>query len=533
MLDVEQGEVPPVVEGEAVVRGPVLDPRLEQRLALVDPVLHLHHVGERMDGPAVAAFDFQCRARRGLGAAVLVALLEAEGLHAEDVGVAGHVAVEVTDDAADAVAQAYGIAEIEVGQVTALDGERVAGPRGKHAVPRRPRLVPAAFHEVARGGGQHPLAVVRLVRQGLGLLDALADRRQILALAHHQHGAGIEDVAEHETGVLLDGGGEGLGRVAEIALELVQRLLVRLQRAGLAGRDGHAAGVGAGGRIGGHGQLSIEIPDSSGPRTAARRGESVRGGRPPTVADVVKKTSRNRPTLPATRRGELVKWPTGGACRRRVPSNPRLPELSDDPRTPPPQHPHHADLPRPHAGPGEHAACRPRKRRACESGRRPRRPATCAGGHVVVLQHAAAGEPERMECDGNELGEEGRALAKRIGEEFRRLGIPVARVEASERCVARQTAELLGFGDVAVNPDLNPVGAETTDAGEVARLRALVTSGAPDDANVLLVSHGVNVNRLLKTSVEHAPGTVHVFRTAEGKTAYVGMVEAAALSGVE
>lgn len=155
------------------------------------------------------------------------------------------------------------------------------------------------------------------------------------------------------------------------------------------------------------------------------------------------------------------------------------------------------------------------------------------GGHVVVLQHAAAGEPERTECDGDELGEEGRALAKRIGEEFRRLGIPVARVESSERCVARQTAELLGFGDVAVNPDLNPVGAETSDADEVARLRALVTTGAPDEANVLLVSHGANVNRLLKTSVEHAPGTVHVFRTAESKTAYVGMVEAAALSGVE
>ena len=62
-----------------------------------------------------------------LGAGVVAGLLEAEGVHAEQVAVAGHLVVPVRQGLRDAVAQHHRVAEVEVDDVRRLQRERSRG----------------------------------------------------------------------------------------------------------------------------------------------------------------------------------------------------------------------------------------------------------------------------------------------------------------------------------------------------------------------------------------------------------------------
>lgn len=146
------------------------------------------------------------------------------------------------------------------------------------------------------------------------------------------------------------------------------------------------------------------------------------------------------------------------------------------------------------------------------------------GGYVLILQHAAAGEPEASNGCGDTLSATERDVANAIGKGFRASGIPVSRVAASARCAAVETARALGLGTVEVDADLDPVAVDTTDAAEVGRLKSMLAVETAADSNVLLVSHRDNVNRLLGIDVTSAPGTLHVLRRGDGAVAYVGSV---------
>ena len=148
------------------------------------------------------------------------------------------------------------------------------------------------------------------------------------------------------------------------------------------------------------------------------------------------------------------------------------------------------------------------------------------GGNLLILEHVAANESDAMESceDGSHLDDTERSAAETIGNAFRQAGITVNRLLASERCVARETARLLDLGEVQVDPNLNPVAIDSTDAGDVARLRNMLEFPTTPDSNVLLVSHGDNVNRLLKTDVDSPAGTLHVLRTTDGSVSYVGTI---------
>ena len=128
-FEVEQREVPPVVDGEEVAGTPVGFALAEEADAVGDPAAHLVGVDDRVDRPHVVGVDGQRRQPGLLGLAVAARLLEAEGLHAaHDRGVRV-LGVEGEQGAARAVAQVGGVAEEEVEQVADL--QRRAGRVGQ------------------------------------------------------------------------------------------------------------------------------------------------------------------------------------------------------------------------------------------------------------------------------------------------------------------------------------------------------------------------------------------------------------------
>jgi hypothetical protein len=77
------------------------------------------------------------------------------------------------------------------------------------------------------------------------------------------------------------------------------------------------------------------------------------------------------------------------------------------------------------------------------------------GGHVIVFRHGAT-FPDQADTDPlnpknvaqqRQLNDDGRALAKAIGEAMRKLKIPVGEVQTSLFQRAVDTGTLLGFGD--------------------------------------------------------------------------------------
>jgi phosphohistidine phosphatase SixA len=110
-----------------------------------------------------------------------------------------------------------------------------------------------------------------------------------------------------------------------------------------------------------------------------------------------------------------------------------------------------------------------------------------SGGYVLFMRHAQQlpdkPEREKIDCHENRLAPAGIEQARTVGSHLRRIGVPVARVWASEYCRARQTATLLDVGNFEVTPDLN-----MTERFKERRQR--ITTAPEPGTNVLLVSHG-------------------------------------------
>jgi hypothetical protein len=222
---------------------PVALARGQPRDAFVDAPLHLHHVGRRVHGPAVAPLDRQCGARRLLGLLVLVALLEAERVHAEHVRVAGHLVPPVRQHARDAVAQVERVAAVEVHQVRDLQRERVARVVDEHRVERRARVVPGAVRQVLRGGGQPALARVGLRAVLARQRHGVGDGARVLALGERREHERLERVAGDEVGRGDRGAVDRGDRVADVRVQLADRRLVEGDRFGGSGRQRDPAGI--------------------------------------------------------------------------------------------------------------------------------------------------------------------------------------------------------------------------------------------------------------------------------------------------
>ncbi len=123
--------------------------------------------------------------------------------------------------------------------------------------------------------------------------------------------------------------------------------------------------------------------------------------------------------------------------------------------------------------------------------------------HVLLVRHAYApgvGDPPGYALDRCEtqrvLNDEGRAQAVRLGQWVRSQGVERAAVYSSPWCRCRQTAELLGLGDVTVEASLGSFFGDPRMAGRQNRAlqdfiaRMLRTR---KDRALVLVTHHVNI----------------------------------------
>ncbi len=164
--------------------------------------LHLEHVLHGVHGPGVAPVEVERAAADVLGAHVVRVLLQAEGVHAEQVAVAGHVVVPVRQRLRHAVAQHQRVAEEEIDDVRGLDCDQVARVLDRDRVVELDRALEVAFQPGARGRDVRALARGGAIADAVERLDALPDQRQRALLRGHHGEVGLERVRHRKVRVL-------------------------------------------------------------------------------------------------------------------------------------------------------------------------------------------------------------------------------------------------------------------------------------------------------------------------------------------
>src|SRR6185369_13854129 len=95
-----------------------------------------------------------------------------------------------------------------------------------------------------------------------------------------------------------------------------------------------------------------------------------------------------------------------------------------------------------------------------------------------------------------QLNDQGRALAREIGEAMRKLKIPVGQVITSQFNRAVETGTLLGFGTVASTADITEGGLVVSpieNNRRTAAMKKLAATAPPAGTNVILVTHKPNI----------------------------------------
>ena len=126
------------------------------------------------------------------------------------------------------------------------------------------------------------------------------------------------------------------------------------------------------------------------------------------------------------------------------------------------------------------------------------------GGYVIVLRHGATNadqadtDPFHLDNIASQrlLSENGRDVAKRVGDSFRALGIPLGRVYSSEFNRATETARLVSGKSPTTTVDLTEGGLVVSPAENARRAKALKALAAvvPEDGtNTLIVTHKPNI----------------------------------------
>jgi phosphohistidine phosphatase SixA len=127
-----------------------------------------------------------------------------------------------------------------------------------------------------------------------------------------------------------------------------------------------------------------------------------------------------------------------------------------------------------------------------------------SGGHVIMIRHGAT-HADQADTDPlnitdttkqRHLNDQGRALAKSIGDSMRKLKIPVGQVQTSMFFRAQETGRLLGFGDITTTADITE-GGQVVSPNEnnrrAAAMRALAAKEPPAGTNFVYVSHKPNI----------------------------------------
>lgn len=126
------------------------------------------------------------------------------------------------------------------------------------------------------------------------------------------------------------------------------------------------------------------------------------------------------------------------------------------------------------------------------------------GGHVIVFRHGATHQDQadtdplnlKNVAQQRQLNDQGRELARSIGNDMRKLKIPVGQVHTSMFNRAVETGTLLGFGAVTATADVSEGGLVVTpieNNRRAAALRKLAGTAPPAGSNVVIVSHKPNI----------------------------------------
>ena len=126
------------------------------------------------------------------------------------------------------------------------------------------------------------------------------------------------------------------------------------------------------------------------------------------------------------------------------------------------------------------------------------------GGYVIIFRHGATYQDQADTDPLNpsnvakqrQLNDDGRTLAKSIGESLRKLRIPVGQVHSSLFKRAVDTGTLMRFGDVTHDADYTEGGLVVTpieNNRRAAALRKIAGTTPPPGTNIIVVTHKPNI----------------------------------------
>lgn len=137
--------------------------------------------------------------------------------------------------------------------------------------------------------------------------------------------------------------------------------------------------------------------------------------------------------------------------------------------------------------------------------------AQAMGADVLFLRHALApgtGDPANFQLGDcatqRNLSQEGRTQAAAIGAALRAAGLPIAQVQSSQWCRARETALLLDLGPVIEEPGLNSFfGNPDARQPTLDRLQAALAAlpEGSEDGLTVMVTHQVVITAVTGRTV--------------------------------
>lgn len=145
-------------------------------------------------------------------------------------------------------------------------------------------------------------------------------------------------------------------------------------------------------------------------------------------------------------------------------------------------------------------------------------------GYVALMRHSLApgsGDPANFDLSDcstqRNLSDEGRAQARAAGEMLREAGLTEVRVFTGQWCRNRETAELLGFGDVEIAPAFDSQ--MNLGSGQVGAARLFLTE-LEAERPVIIVTHSSNIRGLIGRAA--TSGEMWVVRTEGSRVEPVG-----------
>jgi phosphohistidine phosphatase SixA len=160
------------------------------------------------------------------------------------------------------------------------------------------------------------------------------------------------------------------------------------------------------------------------------------------------------------------------------------------------------------------------------------------GGYVIVFRHGATHQDQadtdplnpNNVAQQRQLNDQGRALARTIGDAMRKLKIPVGQVQTSVFNRAVETGTLLGFGAAVPSLDFAEGGLVVTPIENNRRtqaLRRIAATVLPAGTSIVVVTHKPNIlDAFGKDWFEVREGEASVFKPDGGGYKLIARVQA-------